>query len=89
MPKKKPQTRPLPSDWVVTHSFAWNGRRIEPGTELSISGQRGRFRFIKHVRTGTTEWIDVVGGKNNLDRSFHPEKIKTVHRLKKTRGNAA
>lgn len=78
-----------PPDWSVSDRTQWNGRHITPGTELSIKGVSGRFRFIKYVSTPQAEWIDVVGGKRGVStfRSFRPEQIKTVHRINKTREN--
>lgn len=83
--KSKAPVKPLPEGWVETFTFSWNNRHIVPGTELSITGQRGRFRFVKHIKTEKTEWIEVLGGKLNVFRSFHPDKIKTVHRLTRMR----
>lgn len=87
----KPQVNPLPPGWVVSETFVWNGRHISRGTELSITGEKGRFRFIKHVNNGSNEWIDVVGGatrkRGDKSRSFRPERIKTVHWKNKTREN--
>lgn len=66
-----------------------HGRKVAPGTELSIKGQRGRFRFVKFVTTATTEWIDVWGGPKGHEqmRSFRPDRIKTVHYVNKTDKN--
>lgn len=66
-----------------------NGRHVAPGTELSIKNERGRFRFVKHVVTATTEWIDVWGGVKGREqmRSFRPDRIKTVHYVNKTDKN--
>lgn len=96
--RRKPLKVEWPANWRVSESFTWNGRHIEPGTELSIKGQRGRYRFVKHVIVvGTheqrmSEWIDVIGGETRtrsaMARSFRPEQIKTVHRVNKTRANA-
>lgn len=70
--------------WVVSHECRINNKVITPGTELSIKGQRGRFKFVKHVVNGNYEWIDVVGpGKES--RSFGVQDVKTVHRIKKAR----
>ena len=68
-------------DWEVSHEMQINGRNVEPGTELKISGERGRFRFIKHVTTPTTEWIDVWGGTKYAPawRSFRLDRVKRVH----------
>jgi hypothetical protein len=91
--RRKRVTHPLPESWTVSKTFTHNGRHIERGTELSIKGERGRFRFISHVSTEAgAEWITVVGGpaKVTMTRSFKPDRIRTVHRLTKTReGQAA
>lgn len=81
-------TPQFPPNWSVAYEMQWNGRHIHPGTELSIRGVSGRFRFIKHVRA-EREWVDVVGGRKGIStfRSFRPEQIKTVHRINKTREN--
>jgi Na+-transporting NADH:ubiquinone oxidoreductase subunit NqrF len=88
--RRKVAAHPPPADWTISTHFVWNSRHMEPGTELSIIGQRGRFRFMRHVRTSTSEWIDVVGGKSGMERmrSFYPDKIKTVHRLTRMRKSA-
>ena len=68
-------------DWEVSYEMQINGRKVESGTELKIKGERGRFRFIKHVTTPTTEWIDVWGGPKHAPawRSFATEKVARVH----------
>lgn len=84
---RKRDLQPLPEDWTVSEEFSWNGRRIEPGTELKISGVRGRWRFMRHVRRENgVEWIDVIGGTRGCLhwRSFRPERIRTVHRTRLT-----
>lgn len=89
--RKKPQTlEEINPTWTISYEMKYNGRIIEPNTEISIRGESGRFRFIKHVATPTCEWIDVVGGKNDRYkqfRAFRPERIKTVHWKNKTRTN--
>lgn len=91
MPKRAQQ--PLPGGWHRKDSFQWNGRHIEPGTEVSIRGERGRFRFVSHTtvvgeRSGEVilEWVDVIGGARGASqwRSFRPDRIRRVHRLRKT-----
>lgn len=90
--KKKPRKveEHYPEDWVISYSLIGNGRYIWPGTELTITGLKGRYRFIKHVKTSTAEWIDVVGGAKgrSMTRSVHPSRVKTVHRVNKTRENS-
>lgn len=85
---RKKDQNPPPADWTISTSFSWNGRRIEPGTELKIQGVRGaRFRFVRHVvKDDGREWVDVIGGARGASqwRSFRPERIKTVHRTRLT-----
>jgi len=86
--KKIVATNPL--NWVITTEISINGRNVSPGTELSIKGERGRFRFMQHVvNANGVEWIDVVGGRKNYDlqRSFKIDRVKTVHRIARTRKN--
>lgn len=83
---------PKPNDnWIVSTEIQINGRHVIPGTELKIKGERGRFRFLKHVQTETSEWIDVIGGPKGTDqwRSFYPDRVKTVHYKNTTDTNLA
>lgn len=80
--RKKGEKKDDPTkDWEITQELQINGRYVEPGTELKIKGERGRFRFIKHVLTSTSEWIDVWGGTKNSQqwRSFHTDQVQRVH----------
>jgi hypothetical protein len=88
MPKTPPPA-PLPSDWVVSTQIQINGRHVVPGTELKIANKRGRFRFIKHVKTSTTEWIDVWGGGKGAEQwsSVHPDRVRRVHTKFQTGAN--
>lgn len=68
------------------------GRDLHPGTEVSISGERGRFRFIRATTTSTDRIVlDFIGGQPGHEcwRSFYLERVKTVHRLNRTRRNVA
>jgi len=86
--RKTTQTATYPEGWVVSESCTVNGRNLVPGTEVSVRGQKGRFRFIKHVVNGDKEWIDVMGGANEAQfRSFRPSQVRTVHRKNRTRAN--
>lgn len=90
--KKNAVVVPKPNDnWVITTEMQINGRTVTPGTELKISGMRGRYRFIKHIDTGSTVWVDVWGGPKGSEqwRSCRPEKIRTVHRINQTTANLA
>lgn len=78
-PKKFTKKTPDASaHWIVNQEIMINNRHVGAGTELSISGERGRFRFIKHVVNGDVEWIDVVD-KFKAIRSFRPDRVKRVH----------
>lgn len=82
--KKFKQT--LPPDWHEFYFAEANGRHMTPGTEVSISGERGRFRFVKRVVRGHTEWLDFWGGPKGCEqlRSFYPDRVKRVHRINKS-----
>jgi hypothetical protein len=75
--------------WIISEEIQINGRNVVKGTELKISGERGRFRFVKHVLNGEIEWIDVHGGRKGAEnmRSFRPDRVKTVHYKNKTGEN--
>ena len=84
---------PKPNDgWVYLTEVQINGRNVSPGTELKITGERGRYRFIKQVtnNSGVT-WIDVWGGPKGAEncRSFYLERVKRVHYKNQTTANLA
>ena len=97
MAQKKPsKPRPYPDSWTVEERWqVETGRWLEPGTEAKIVGEPGRFRFIKAVTVtredGTTSiWLDFMEDQKDgrkAFRSFSPERVKRVHRIKKLRGN--
>ena len=89
MKKQGKKVKPYPDNWTVKTEIQINGRIVTAGTELSITGEPGRFRFIKHVVTQDCEWIDVVGGKKGYStiRSFRPARVRTVHWKNKTMAN--
>lgn len=67
-----------------------NGRHLVPGTEVSIRGERGRFRFQNARITSTGKTVlNFVGGAagHEVFRSFYPERVRRVHRLNRTRAN--
>ena len=85
--KKSNNIQDVHPDWVISEEIQINGRNVVAGTELSITSERGRFKFVKHVKTPTAEWIDVVGGAVNHRsyRSFRPERVRRVHWKNKLR----
>jgi hypothetical protein len=86
-PKAPPAFKPIDT-WEITTEMQINGRKVSPGTELKITGERGRFRFVKFVKTNEgKEWVDVIG-KTGF-RSFALDRIKTVHYKNKTDENLA
>lgn len=90
MPRRKKKKEAVyPEGWDVAFEYQINGRNLEPGTEVSIKNERGRFKFVKYVRKGDSEWIDVIGGPTNtkMFRSFSVDRVKTVHWKKKLRSN--
>ena len=92
MAKKRAATvsEPRPNDnWVVSEEIQVNGRNVSKGTELKITKERGRFRFVKHVINGDKEWVDVWGGPSGMEalRSFRLDRIKTVHYKNQTGKN--
>ncbi len=82
--KSKQQTPNASAHWVVNEEMMINNRHVARGTELSIYGQRGRFRFYKHVLNEDKEWIDVID-KFKAFRSFRVEDVKRVHYKNKIR----
>ena len=89
--KKKALELNLPESWVVSDRIQINGRNVSRGTEISVQGESGRFRFLKHVKSGSNEWVDVIGGKKGYEvfRSFDISRVKRVHSKNKTRHNLA
>lgn len=62
-----------------------NGRIIEPGTELSIKGESGRYTFRWMTGDSYTCWGGRTG--HEMYRSFPENKIKRVHSKPKLRKN--
>jgi hypothetical protein len=85
--KKANSLADMHPDWIISNEIQINGRNVVVGTELSITDERGRFRFIQHVQTPTTEWIDVIGGPTGtrMFRSFRSNRVKRVHWKNKLR----
>jgi hypothetical protein len=83
--RKAAPARPWPDHWTVSYEITVNRRQVEPGTELTLVGGGGRYRFIKHVKVDEYhEWIDAMGPTGRF-KSFRPNQVDTVHRIKRTR----
>lgn len=85
--KRTKRVRPLPEHWQREHHLRVHGRHVYPGTELRITGQRGRFRFESVTRTPRAVWVD-VRDKDGRWRSFSVQQIRTVHVYKRLRRSA-
>jgi hypothetical protein len=90
--RKKIKPAPPKEGVTVTNEAVINKRQVVRGTELSIKGVKGRFKFISHTSVelpdgSISEHISVLGGYGGivLSRTFKPEQVKTVHRNKKLR----
>ena len=79
----------VPTHWHVAEVARVRGQVLTPGRELRVRGERGRFRFVRHVRNVhlDTEWIDVYGGPAGHEtlRSFRPEWVTRVLRTQTMR----
>jgi len=79
----------VPAHWTVAEVARVRGQVLTPGRELKVSGERGAFRFVRHVtnvRTGAT-WLDVYGGAPGHEtmRAFYPERVTRVSRSQSMR----
>ena len=91
---KRPKVLPSAgrSGYQVSHEVKLEGKALlTQGAEISIKGQRGRFRFDRHVVTDAgASWITVWGpigadGQRAQWRSFGPSSVRSVHRVTKAR----
>jgi hypothetical protein len=78
----------LPPDWIEHAEATVNGRILTRGTEVSIRGERGRFRFLRAIERPEhgLYWLEFWGGPRHSEqwRSFYPERVRRVHRIKTT-----
>ncbi|MGH3956533.1 MAG: DUF7246 family protein [Mycobacterium sp.] len=68
------------------------GRELARGAEVSIRGERGRFRFVKSSLTSEGRIVcDFIGPSeaHAAWRSFYVDRIKTVHRIKRLRASVS
>jgi hypothetical protein len=67
--------------------YRLHGRNLVPHTtEVSIRGERGRFVFLsaEQASTGAVS-LTFLDARNRHFRSFRPERVRTVHRTRRTR----
>ena len=86
----KVRIRPVsqPAGLTISATYKPEGRLpLEKGRTFQVTGERGRFRFIKHVQSHVsgTQWVDCVrvdkhGKALGGVRSFDPVRIKRVNR---------
>lgn len=65
-----------------------NGRHLTVGLEVSVHGERGRFRYTGFTWSSDGKLVlCFVGGKSGreLMRSFYPSKVRTVHNKRPSR----
>lgn len=71
----------------MTDPIKVNGRTLDEETEVSIKGERGRFRFVGVFNgDGSGTFYGGVTG-HEMFRSFHLDRISRVHNKTKLRGN--
>ncbi|MGH3516986.1 MAG: DUF7246 family protein [Haloechinothrix sp.] len=66
-----------------------HGRLLTPGTEISVAGERGRFLF-DHISRQRRRRVTPVCRRTGRCRRMArvpPERVRTVHRINKTRTN--
>ncbi len=85
--QKHPFGDPQPGEIHLYRYQVESGRWLEQGQEFHVTDERGRFRFIRYVARGTTEWID-CWDRDSKYRSFRPDRVKRVHRKQVTRESA-
>lgn len=79
----------VPAHWTVAEVARVRGQVLTPGRELKVSGERGTFRFVRHVtntRTGAA-WLDVYGGPPGHEclRAFYVDRVTRVARTQRMR----
>lgn len=63
-----------------TRETSLHGRRVVRGQELSVTGIRGRARFLSEATTTAGKrWWDIITADERA-RSIRPDRVKTVHR---------
>lgn len=72
----------VPASWHVAEVARVRGNVLTPGRVLRVSGERGAFAFLRHVRNVDTgaEWLDVRDVASGALRAFHAERVRTVTR---------
>lgn len=71
----------VPAHWQVAEAAKLRGRVVRPGMALKIRGERGTFRFVRHVTLTTSgrEWVDVRDAGGAL-RAFYVDRVRSVPR---------
>ena len=72
------------------HEFTIGRKTLVPGTEVSLRGKRGRYRFQYARKTsGGLDELTFVGGPSGREQfvSAYPDKVSRVHRSNTTPRN--
>ncbi len=65
-------------DLVLYRVKGPTGRWLEGGSEVSISGERGRFKFIRYVEKNGVSWIDAYD-RDKRYRAFRLDRVRKVY----------
>lgn len=89
MKKSIAQSR-IPEHLHHFYELEFNGEIIKPKTLLRIKGERGTFRYVKHVHNSKLDvtWIDTISTKTGLYRSFYLDRIRAIATAKVSRRRA-
>lgn len=75
----------FPSHWQIFNTFTMAcGTVLEKGDDCKVNGERGTYRFNKHVIAQEdgklVEWVTLYGGNTGQEqwRSVYPNQIKAV-----------
>ena len=62
----------------VYDTITTSGGLVSEGDLINITGERGKFRFVKFVQNTDIdkEWIDCIHVKKDSYHSFRPNRIK-------------
>lgn len=87
MAKKKPVEIQYNPNWKISYTYIYQKDEINLGDLVKFKGERGSFKFVRHVENSekNVEWIDCVGDGGY--RSFYVHQLKGKIKVKKTRKN--
>lgn len=85
--KKSIDERPLVLNpaWVISYAYTHGKEELVPGDIIKFKGERGTFKFLRHVHhmEKNVDWIDCIGDSGY--RSFYVQDLKGKLKPKKPR----